>query len=1310
MSVLSRPDLKVEVAFQNSPFTSLDDPSLVWTDISSYVELAGGISIQRRRATELDEPSPGTLSLSLDNSQGHFTRLNTGSPFYPNVKANRLIRVRAFWDPATSVNLLTKRQATGGQADPSTTGFYVPSGTKTSPTGTVVANAAGTTTTLKCADADAADLEIGDIVSISTTGVSDSFGRSVSNNWGTSDSGPAWTTSGGPASAFSVTGTVGRVALGTVALRHYTTAGSFTDVDVSAAITVPVTASAQSISAGVVTRYYDDSNFYLFQLLHDTTGNIDLQINRCVGGNFTTLGQALNVITYTPGTATNVRVQCTGDDLMVRVWTGATEPVTWNLTATDATYSSGKVGTHSNLVTGNTNTLPVNIDYDGFFAAALTSATASTIYRQLTNKSSAAGTTTFTFSPAASAATSAGDVMTGYRVQWDTGNQQTTGSRIVTGSASPDTCGPDPILVTAGLSYTWSFYAKRGSNSISVSPRILWYDSAGAPLSESTGSTSALTTSLTRYTQTATAPANAKFARCAVANETIFNPAANVAFRESRTGGTLSSSTPLTVTIPASTQAGDCLLVWVNLDDENATITTPSGWTAVGNKQGISSRSYLIRKVASSTDAGKKLTVAYANNIKDTIIIATAYSGTDTTNPVHQSNSAVESNYQTTHVTPNVTTTVANCWIISACFDRSTTTSNYTQPGGDTRRAQVFCTGSNAATGAVSDNAAAVAAGTYGTKTWTANHESDDATMWTVAIKPGTTSGPSTGTIIITGLQFEQAASASSWAIPAGIYTRFVGHVDSWPTAWEGGFRALTTITATDRMKLLNDQKVKDAITQQIGTTGPVILNPLNEESGATAAANTSGINQPSIPIVSRGTVTDDMLEWGGGTGPGVDAQSALKLTPASTTNGKALRGTLTTPLGGDGVTGITLAICFNSTVVTAGQRNAIGVDDGKTSDGGVINLLDMYFNPDLPRLRAHFAIDTTGIDVNAESATQWHDGHTHMAVATVSLSGGSYTLRLYVDGALKDTETGSISITELPRLSRWSIGCSVADDIQSIYSGVLSYAIGWNTELDATQISDLWDATSDGFTGDLPGARAQRIADWVGLTTTNFETGVEQLGSHPSAESSVLDAYRLIARSEGGVFLVSRDGYSTLQARSHRTNAVSQFTVSADQFEKEMAWTEDPALITNEITVKYGGDEVHSSDPASQEDYGVQDPGDIDTILATSEQALDRGDSYLARYSQPISRPDSVSIEALVQPELFTALLNAEIGTLFTVGSLPTGAPASTADLFVEGVGEDISHESWKFSLDCSPESFDFGLILDDNARGLLDSNYLGW
>lgn len=60
------PRVTVEVAFDGGPFSS----SFTWTDISDWVE---GFKVRRGRNNELDRIESGTLSLSLDNSDGRFT-------------------------------------------------------------------------------------------------------------------------------------------------------------------------------------------------------------------------------------------------------------------------------------------------------------------------------------------------------------------------------------------------------------------------------------------------------------------------------------------------------------------------------------------------------------------------------------------------------------------------------------------------------------------------------------------------------------------------------------------------------------------------------------------------------------------------------------------------------------------------------------------------------------------------------------------------------------------------------------------------------------------------------------------------------------------------------------------------------------------------------------------------------------------------------------------------------------------------------------------------------------------------------------
>lgn len=86
------PTLKVEIAF-NAGF-STPAASRTWTDITQYVLLGPGVEIGYGRQDELSLTGPNTLRrITLNNSDGRFTAERASSPYYPNVKVGRPIRV-----------------------------------------------------------------------------------------------------------------------------------------------------------------------------------------------------------------------------------------------------------------------------------------------------------------------------------------------------------------------------------------------------------------------------------------------------------------------------------------------------------------------------------------------------------------------------------------------------------------------------------------------------------------------------------------------------------------------------------------------------------------------------------------------------------------------------------------------------------------------------------------------------------------------------------------------------------------------------------------------------------------------------------------------------------------------------------------------------------------------------------------------------------------------------------------------------------------------------------------------------------------
>jgi hypothetical protein len=101
---MTLPTYKIEVAFNAGVTTPA--ASRTWTDVTAYVLLDSGIDITYGRGDWRSTADPNTLRLTLNNSDGRFTAGRTGSPYYPNVRLGRPIRVTATVGGVSSVRFL----------------------------------------------------------------------------------------------------------------------------------------------------------------------------------------------------------------------------------------------------------------------------------------------------------------------------------------------------------------------------------------------------------------------------------------------------------------------------------------------------------------------------------------------------------------------------------------------------------------------------------------------------------------------------------------------------------------------------------------------------------------------------------------------------------------------------------------------------------------------------------------------------------------------------------------------------------------------------------------------------------------------------------------------------------------------------------------------------------------------------------------------------------------------------------------------------------------------------------------------------
>lgn len=84
-----------------------------------------------------------------------------------------------------------------------------------------------------------------------------------------------------------------------------------------------------------------------------------------------------------------------------------------------------------------------------------------------------------------------------------------------------------------------------------------------------------------------------------------------------------------------------------------------------------------------------------------------------------------------------------------------------------------------------------------------------------------------------------------------------------------------------------------------------------------------------------------------------------------------------------------------------------------------------------------------------------------------------------------------------------------------------------------------------------------------------------------------------------------------------------------------------------------------------------------------------------LLRYKDADVRIGSVTLDPFIYPELWPWALGLEIGDRVTLDDLPSTAPATTLDFFIEGVAHDFGPDHFKTTFQLSPaDDWEFWMV----------------
>ena len=212
----------------------------------------------------------------------------------------------------------------------------------------------------------------------STEFARDAFGRTVAaGGWGSADLGGAWTASVGN-TRLSVTPGAGVMDLPAAGNNTgaYLGGVSQTSADITASVVMSAAPSAAGTDVYVSGRRVNGVGEYRFRVRFFPNGTVGLVLSRLQTGVAEAFPGGEVVVpglTYTPGTALNLRVQVFGTGTTTaraRVWTGATEPTTtWHISRTDTTaalQANGALGLAA--YRPGTNTTATTIRFSAFSA------------------------------------------------------------------------------------------------------------------------------------------------------------------------------------------------------------------------------------------------------------------------------------------------------------------------------------------------------------------------------------------------------------------------------------------------------------------------------------------------------------------------------------------------------------------------------------------------------------------------------------------------------------------------------------------------------------------------------------------------------------------------------------------------------------------------------------------------------------------------------------------------------------------------------------------------------------------------------
>lgn len=545
------------------------------------------------------------------------------------------------------------------------------------------------------------------------------------------------------------------------------------------------------------------------------------------------------------------------------------------------------------------------------------------------------------------------------------------------------------------------------------------------------------------------------------------------------------------------------------------------------------------------------------------------------------------------------------------------------------------------------------------------------------------------------------------WVIDDGsFFTRFTGYVDEWPVTWADSSATVAdvSVTATSRMGRLDRGSELPSIveTEYLADT-PTAYYPYGDPEGTTRAGNVSTTLQPTMSALQIGT--GGSITFGSATGPGTDGLTAALFSPANSTNGALMRALPDQAVVTSAHTTFSMECFFLTSSVTEQDIMRLDLQTGT----GEVSLMNISATG---KLHAAAAPNLGANTYDLTSAATVADGNTHHALIRETISGGNLTATLFLDGV--SVATSTVAYTAFGSRDRLAVGGAPSGGF-GMFGGTISHVAirSGTTELTADRVLQHANSGLTGFSGERSDQRIARLARYAGVPSAEVTVETGQSTSIVNQVTNGLTPLALmrdVVRTEAGVLFDTKDGVLRFRPRSYRYNAESSLTLAAAG-DGELQANLEPRLddqgLVNDVTAsREGGVSVRAVDTASIADYGIY-RDEVRMLTTSDNEVTDAANWKLYTSSTPqVAVPVAEADLTLATPLQRATILTADIGSRITLGDLPSQAPATTMDFFVEGTTDRITAERYLVAFNLSSAALSGVWQLDSAVYSVLNTS----